>query len=111
MVGCSTDQEIREDNARIDAIVKRELHAGMTAEKVAEVFEKHGTPLGELIPCSDATHLGPDCSDGYWAIGVVELGNRGIWLGEGQAQVNMTFDQAKKLEDGYFFEIYYEKMH
>lgn len=112
LLGCSDKQVTEEDNSKIKSIMDSNLRPGMQTAEVADVFAKYGTPLEIYNPCTEE-YESPltACEKGYSAVGIIKLGNRSFWLGEGQAQVYLTFNADKDLVNDFFYELYYEKQH
>jgi len=106
LVGC-TNSAVEADRSFYESLLRDNLKLGMTASQVANFFIEFQPDFDFYNSCTKSREKAPpNCEQGFTAMGLVALPSNNIVLGEGQAQVYLTFNSQQVLTQS-AVEVYY----
>lgn len=110
LIGCTESAEVSDRNF-IEPLLKENVKLGMTASEIAQYFQQYQPNFEFSNLCTKLSEKTLSaCEQGYIAVGIIPLPSKNLILGQGQAQVYLTFSQDQVLTAS-SVEVYYENQH
>ena len=107
--GCT--QADKEGNIRYIEPIIAKIKVGLSIAETISVIKKYDEDFQIYNPCIESfENKITNCEQGYTAISNIPLPNHNFWLGQGSAQIYLSFNSKKYLVKK-FHEIHYENYH
>ena len=103
-----TDSDVAIDSNYASQVIGTGITTGMTANEIKAFLSKYDDKFQLYNLCiKEPEAKSTPCPAGYSAIGSIQLPSDNYWIGKGQAQIYLTFNENLELTAN-FYEIYYE---